>query len=143
MKPENTPLKGELEISQAALEAVPAPKGVRGTLVCITMPEFTCRCPITGYPDFAQVLVTYMPDEFLVELKSLKLWLNSFRDSYMFHEAACAEIFEALHSLLRPLYLEVCMDYSRRGNVKTRVYKRSGPPPDEYSDLSAAPLQEL
>jgi len=136
-------LKGELEISQAELEAVPAPEGVRGTLVCITMPEFTCRCPISGYPDFAQVLITYVPDESLVELKSLKLWLNRFRDAYMFHEAACAEIFGALSDLLHPLYLEVCMDYSRRGNVKTKVYKRSGPPPEEYRDLSARPLQEL
>ena len=136
-------LRGEHQIEAAKLEPVPSPPGVPGTWVTITMPEFTCLCPRTGYPDFAQVLITYQPREFIVELKSLKLWLNSFRNTRHYHEELCALVYQRLADLLHPQWLEVCLDYSRRGNVKTRVFRRSGPPPETYADLRAEPLTEL
>ncbi len=137
------PLKGQQEIASATLEPVPSPPGVPGTWVTITMPEFTCLCPRTGYPDFAQVLITYQPGDFIIELKSFKLWLNSFRDAHHYHEELCALVFETLSNLLKPQWLEVCLDYSRRGNVKTRVFRRSGPPPETYADLRAEALRDL
>ena len=93
----------------------------RDYTVEISYPEFTCVCPRSGYPDFATIRLVYVPDKSIVELKSLKLYLNSFRERAISHEAATNEVFEALSEALKPRSLEVTGDFNVRGNVKTVV----------------------
>lgn len=88
-------------------------------LISIEMPEFTCLCPRSGYPDFATVRIKYVPSLLVVELKTLKLWLNSFRSEHISHENATRTIFETLESKLKPKSLTVVMDFNPRGNVHT------------------------
>ncbi len=116
---------GEKAIQEAELEAWPNPDPERDYWIEITFPEFTCLCPRSGYPDFATIHIRYIPDQRIVELRSLKLWLNRFRSRYISHEAATNEIYEALEALLRPRFLEVVGDWNPRGNVKTVIRIRS------------------
>ncbi len=90
-------------------------------LINIELPEFTALCPITGNPDFATINVSYIPDKFCIELKSIKLFINSYRNDGVFHEAVTNEIFRILSEKLEPKFLRVIGDFSRRGNVKTVV----------------------
>ncbi len=87
----------------------------------ISYPEFTCICARSGSPDFATIRLTYVPYKKIVELRSLKLYLNSFRDRAISHEAATNTIFDALKDTLKPRSLEVVGDFNVRGNVKTIV----------------------
>jgi 7-cyano-7-deazaguanine reductase len=82
-------------------------------------PEFTCLCPRSGYPDFASVHLVTVPDRNVVELKHLKLWLNSFRDRAISHELATAEIIDTLATVLDLHYIFVLMEYTPRGNLTT------------------------
>jgi 7-cyano-7-deazaguanine reductase len=113
--------KGAREIRDAKLEAVPNQYPDRDTEVSVTLPEFTCLCPITGYPDFATLRVNYIPDRSIVELKSLKLYINRFRDQSHFHEAVTNRILDDLVACIRPRWMEVIGDFNPRGNVKTVV----------------------
>jgi 7-cyano-7-deazaguanine reductase len=112
---------GEKAIKEAKLEAWPNPNPERDYTVDITYPEFTCVCPRSGYPDFALIRICYVPDKFIVELKSLKLYLNSFRSKSISHEAATNIIFRDMQKALNPRRLEVTGDFNVRGNVKTIV----------------------
>ena len=112
---------GELEIERAKLERWPNPYPNRDYLVEIYFPEFTCKCPRSGYPDFAKIYIKYIPDKWIVELKSLKLWLNQYRDKYISHEAVTNEIYTKLWEFLKPRFLEVIADFHPRGNVHTVV----------------------
>jgi len=112
---------GELEIEKAELEAWDNPYPDRDYLIEITFPEFTCLCPRSGYPDFAVIKISYIPKDKIVELKSLKLWLNKFRSRYISHEAATNEIFDALWNLLQPKKLKIVADFHPRGNVHTVI----------------------
>jgi 7-cyano-7-deazaguanine reductase len=118
---ESSPKKGTLEIRDARLSAVPNQYPDRDTEVSVTLPEFTCLCPITGYPDFATIRVNYIPDRSIVELKSLKLYINRFRDESHFHEAVTNRILDDLVACVRPRWMEVTGDFNPRGNVKTVV----------------------
>ena len=111
---------GEKAIEEAKLEAWPNPSDNNYT-VEITFPEFTCLCPRSGYPDFATIRIKYVPDRFIVELKSLKLYLNKFRGVYISHEEVTNRIFNDLRELLKPKFLEVVGDFNPRGNVKTVI----------------------
>lgn len=82
-------------------------------------PEFTCRCPRSGYPDFATVHLIVIPDQKVIELKHLKLWLNSFRDRQISHEAATTELLETIVGAIAPHLLFVLMEYTPRGNLTT------------------------
>lgn len=106
---------------RAALETWENPSPDRDYEIDVSFPEFTCVCPRSGYPDFATIRVLYVPDKKIVELKSLKLYLNSFRDRAVSHEAATNEIYDALKRALKPRALEVTGDFNPRGNVKTVV----------------------
>ena len=86
-----------------------------------TIPEFTCVCPKSGFPDFATLYITYVPDKKCVELKSLKLYINSFREKGIFHEDVTNGILADLVELLDPHYLEVISDFNVRGNIKTII----------------------
>jgi 7-cyano-7-deazaguanine reductase len=113
--------KGAREIRDAKLAAVPNQYPDRDTEVSITLPEFTCLCPITGYPDFATLRVNYIPDRSIVELKSLKLYINRYRDQSHFHEAVTNKILDDLVACVHPRWMEVIGDFNPRGNVKTVV----------------------
>ncbi|MCX7613501.1 MAG: preQ(1) synthase [Caldimicrobium sp.] len=112
---------GEIAIEEAQLEAWENPSPDRDYTIEITFPEFTCLCPRSGYPDFAIIRISYVPDKKIVELRSLKLWLNKFRNRHISHEAVTNEIFDALWSLLAPRRLKVVADFHPRGNVHTII----------------------
>ena len=112
---------GEKEIKEAKLEKWPNPNPEKNYTINITFPEFTCLCPRSGYPDFATIKITYIPDQYIVELKSLKLYLNKYRNVYISHEEATNKIYDDLYSLLKPKFLEVIGDWNPRGNVKTVI----------------------
>ncbi len=112
---------GTKAIKQARFEVWPNPNPDRDYVIDISFPEFTCLCPRSGYPDFAIIRVLYTPDKHVVELKSLKLFLNGFRDRSVSHEAVTNLIFDALKKQLKPRTLEVIGDFNVRGNVKTVI----------------------
>ncbi|MEO1924152.1 MAG: preQ(1) synthase [Nautiliaceae bacterium] len=87
----------------------------------ITLPEFMCKCPRSGYPDFATVYLEYIPNEWVVELKALKLYINSFMNRYISHEDSANEIFDTLYSKLKPKWMRIVMDFNPRGNVHTVI----------------------
>ncbi len=112
---------GAQAITEARLEPWPNPAPEETYETNISYPEFTCLCPRSGYPDFATISIRYRPDKTIVELKSLKLYLNSFRDRAISHEAVTALIYRDLMTLLKPDFLEVTGDFNVRGNVKTVI----------------------
>lgn len=113
--------ENDTEKKAASMERWDNPCPERDYTIEISYPEFTCLCPRSGYPDFATIRVSYTPEMYVVELKSFKLYLNSFRDRAVSHEAATNEIFDELKSLLEPRKMEVVGDFNVRGNVKTVV----------------------
>ncbi len=113
--------RGQKAILKSRLTAVKNQYPQRDYEVDITLPEFTCLCPLTGYPDFAIIHVKYIPDKLLLELKSLKLYINKFRDQEMYHEESVNRILEDLVRVCQPRWIEVVGDFNPRGNVKTIV----------------------
>jgi len=114
-------------MSSATLETFPNPRPDRDYEIVITCPEFTSVCPKTGHPDFGEIRITYTPDAHCVELKSLKYYMNSFRNRGIFYEHATNEILDTLVSALQPRRMTVVGDFSVRGGIKTVVtadYKR-------------------
>jgi len=112
---------GEKNILNAEIELWENPNPERDYEINIEFPEFTCLCPRSGYPDFATIKVFYIPDKKIVELKSFKLYLNSFRTRTISHEESTNVIFTELFNKLKPRFLEVTGDYNPRGNMKTIV----------------------
>ncbi|MBI4377960.1 MAG: NADPH-dependent 7-cyano-7-deazaguanine reductase QueF [Nitrospinae bacterium] len=112
---------GEEAIKKAELEVWDNPYPERDYRIEVSFPEFTCLCPRSGYPDFATLRINYIPDRHIVELKSLKLYLNSYRDQYISHEGATNKIYNDLHEILKPRFIEVVGDFNVRGNVKTVI----------------------
>jgi len=115
-------------IAESRLEAVPNGTSNRDYEIDFTIPEFTCLAPDSGFPDFATIRIHYIPDQKLVELKSLKLYINKFRDQEMFHETAVNRILDDLVTLLDPRFVEVVGDFNVRGNIKTVVTARHTQP---------------
>ncbi|HVS07068.1 MAG TPA: preQ(1) synthase [Candidatus Dormibacteraeota bacterium] len=115
---------GARMIAESRLEAVPNDTPDRDYEIDFTIPEFTCLAPDSGFPDFATIRIRYIPDQKLVELKSLKLYINKFRDQEIFHEAAVNRILDDLLALLDPRFMEVVGDFNVRGNIKTVVTAR-------------------
>ena len=99
--------------------ANPAPE--RDYTIRMSLPEFTCLCPRTGQPDFATLELEYVPDQLCVELKSLKLYIWSFRDRGTYHEAVTNEILETLVSAVEPRYLRLTARFNVRGGITTSV----------------------
>ncbi len=118
---------GEKAIQEARLEVWDNPTPERDYEIDITFSEFTCLCPRSGYPDFAAIRIRYVPDEKIIELKSLKLYLNSFRGMHISHEEVTNRIYGDLTKLLGPRSIEVIGDFNPRGNVKTVIRVASGP----------------
>ncbi|MFN3395945.1 MAG: preQ(1) synthase [Thermodesulfovibrionales bacterium] len=121
---------GERAIKRAKIETWDNPEPEREYEIDISFPEFTCLCPRSGYPDFATIRIVYIPDRKIVELKSLKLYLNSFRDKYIAHEEVTNRIYSDLYKRLKPRFLAVTGDFNPRGNVKTIIRVSSKPRTD-------------
>jgi 7-cyano-7-deazaguanine reductase len=118
---ENTVKYGERNIQDNQLITFPNPRIGREYRINISLPEFTCKCPFSGYPDFATIEVNYIPNEKVVELKAIKLYINSYRDRYISHEEAVNQILDDLVTACDPLEMTVKGDFSPRGNVHTVI----------------------
>jgi len=99
--------------------ANPSPR--RDYRICMEIPEFTCLCPMTGQPDFATLSLEYVPDRKCVELKSLKLYVWSFRDQGAFHEAVTNRILEDLVQAVQPRFMRLSAKFNVRGGIYTSV----------------------
>ena len=109
---------------QRTIATFPNPAPHRDYEIRFESPEFTCLCPMTGQPDFATIRILYSPDEACVELKSLKLYLWSFRNEGAFHEAVTNRILDDLVSAIKPRRCEVTGDFLVRGGIHTVVVAR-------------------
>lgn len=114
-------LYGTKALRENALERFENRTRHRDYTIRFTCPEFTCLCPRSGFPDFATIHIEYQPAEFCVELKSLKLYINNFRDQKIFHEDVANRILDELSGLLSPKYMRVHADFTVRGNIHTTV----------------------
>jgi 7-cyano-7-deazaguanine reductase len=114
---------------EAVLDYVPNPRPGKAYLVRFTAPEFTSLCPVTGQPDFAHLVIDYAPDQTIVESKSLKLFLNAFRNHAGFHEAVTLGIAERLFVEMKPLWLRIGGYWYPRGGIPIDVFWQSGEPP--------------
>ena len=114
----------------ATLDTVPNPHPGSLYLVRFTCPEFTTLCPVTGQPDFAHLVIDYAPADRLVESKSLKLYLGSYRNHRDFHEACTVGIARRLEQALEPLWLRIGGYWYPRGGMPIDVFYQSGPPPE-------------
>ena len=108
------------------LDFFPNPQPDRNFEILFDCPEFTCLCPKTGQPDFASFKIRYIPDQRCVELKSLKLYLWSFRDEGHFHEAVTNRILNDLVGICAPRFMEVVGDFYVRGGIRTVVKATHG-----------------
>lgn len=90
-------------------------------IISIELPEFMCKCPRSGYPDFAKMTLEYQPSDKVIELKALKLYINSFMDRHISHENSANEIFDALYKNLSPRWMKLTADFNPRGNVHTII----------------------
>jgi 7-cyano-7-deazaguanine reductase len=124
------------------LVTFPNPSTGRDYLVRIEIPEFTCLCPITGQPDFGRFVLEFVPDRRNVELKSLKLYVVSFRNQGAFHEAVTNQVLDDLVAAMAPRFLRVSARWNVRGGIYTSVlaeHRKKGWKPAPPVDL--APLQ--
>jgi len=114
----------------AVLKRVANPHPGTRYLARFTCPEFTALCPVTGQPDFAHLVIDYVPDRWLVESKSLKLYLASFRNHGAFHEGCTITVAKRLEKLLEPHWLRIGGYWYPRGGMPIDVFWQSGAPPD-------------
>ena len=119
----------------AVLETFPNPHPDTDYVVRLTAPEFTSLCPLTGQPDFATIIVDYVPDERLVESKAFKLFLGSFRNHGAFHEACTVTIHKRLEEAMRPKYLRVVGLWNARGGITIDVVVETGTLPRNCTPL--------
>ena len=115
---------GEKEISEFDVEKdleIWPNKHDKSYVIKVTLPEFMALCPRSGYPDFATIYIEYTPDKFVVELKALKLYINSFMTRSISHEDSANEIYDIIHSKIKPKWLKVIADFNPRGNVHTVI----------------------
>ena len=103
------------------LEVFDNPNSERDFVIRIDSSEFTCLCPLTGQPDFAEITIEYVPDKSCIELKALKLYLWTFRDRGAFHEAVTNEILDDIVKIIQPNFMRVRADFNVRGGIYTSV----------------------
>ena len=123
---------GRKQIAEAKLLRFKNRTTHRRYVIDMTSPEFTCICPVSGFPDFATLHIHYVPKDWCVELKSLKLYINQFRDQGIYHEDVTNKIMDELVDLLDPWEMKVIADFQVRGNIKTIIsaghtHKKVGP----------------
>jgi 7-cyano-7-deazaguanine reductase len=122
-------LYGERAILEGELITFDNPRPGREYTIRITLPEFTCKCPFSGYPDFATIYVEYVPDQKVVELKAIKLYINSYRDRNISHEESINLIMDDFVAACDPLSVTIKGDFLPRGNVHTVIevaHKKAG-----------------
>lgn len=112
---------GERQIEAGTLVTFPNPRVGRRYNIQITLPEFTCKCPFSGYPDFATIEINYIPNERVVELKAIKLYINSYRDRYISHEESINQILDDFVDACTPIEVNIKGDFNPRGNVHTVI----------------------
>jgi len=112
---------GERNILEGELITFPNPRIGRRYEININLPEFTCKCPFSGYPDFATIYIKYVPNERVVELKAIKLYINSYRDRYISHEESVNQILDDFVAACDPLEVKIKGDFLPRGNVHTTI----------------------
>ena len=120
-------------------ETFPNPAAHRDFLIHMEIPEFTCLCPKTGQPDFATLILDYIPEKSCVELKSLKLYIWSFRNEGCFHEAVTNEILDDLVKALKPRFMRLTAKFFVRGGIFTNVaaeYRKKGWKPAPRVELA-------
>jgi 7-cyano-7-deazaguanine reductase len=108
-------------MSSSKIETFPNPRPGREYEIAISAPEFTSVCPITGQPDFGEIRITYVPDELCIELKSLKLYIFTYRQRGIFYEAAANQILDDLVAACQPRRMTVVGDFTPRGGIRTSV----------------------
>jgi 7-cyano-7-deazaguanine reductase len=124
--------------SSKVLETFPNPSAGRDYAIHMQIPEFTCLCPKTGQPDFATLLLDYVPDQLCVELKSLKLYIWSYRNEGAFHEAVTNKILDDLAQLTAPRFMRLTAKFFVRGGIFTTVvaeHRKPGWQPPQRVDL--------
>jgi 7-cyano-7-deazaguanine reductase len=127
-------------LSNEILETFPNPQAERDYTIRMRIPEFTCLCPKTGQPDFATLHLEYVPDRKCVELKSLKLYVWSFRNEGAFHEAVTNRILDDLVDLMQPRFIRLTANFNVRGGIFTTVVaerRKSGWTPAPTVELPA------
>ncbi len=117
------------EKASKEIEVFANPRAGRDYTITMECPEFTCLCPRTGQPDFATIHIRYIPDELCIELKSLKLYLWSFRDQGAFHESVINRILDDLVAACKPRFMEITGDFLVRGGIHTKVKAAHGQQP--------------
>ena len=123
-KEENTQkeiMYGERKIETGTLICFPNPNKNRDYEISIDFPEFTCKCPFSGYPDFATMRIIYQPNKKVIELKAIKLYLNSFRENKISHEEVTNKIIDDLVDASDPNWMQLEADFNPRGNVHTII----------------------
>lgn len=126
------------------LDTFPNPAPGRDYLVHVEVPEFTCLCPLTGQPDFATIVIDYVPDRKNLELKALKLYMWSFRDQGAFHEAVTNRILDELVAATRPRFMRLTARWYVRGGIFTTVvaeHRKRGWTPAPRVELGAFPAE--
>ena len=127
------------------LQTFPNPCSGRDYRIRMRIPEFSCLCPMTGQPDFATLLLEYVPDKACVELKSLKLYVWSYRDKGAYHEAVANRIVEDLVGATRPRYLRLTARFNVRGGIFTTVvvdHRKRGWRPEPHVVLDSLPAED-
>ena len=112
---------GEREIETGRLICFPNPNVNRDYEISINFPEFTCKCPFSGYPDFAKLRIIYQPNNKVIELKAIKLYLNNFREKKISHEEVANKIIDDLVKASEPKWIQLEADFNPRGNVHTII----------------------
>ena len=112
---------GERKIETGELISFPNPNKNRDYEISIDFPEFTCKCPFSGYPDFANLRIIYQPNKEVIELKAIKLYLNSFREKKISHEEVTNKIIDDLIKVSDPKWMQLEADFNPRGNVHTII----------------------
>lgn len=124
------PVRGFASPEEAVLERVPNPHPDSLYLARFTAPEFTSLCPVTGQPDFAHLVIDYAPKAWLIESKSLKLYLGSFRNHGAFHEDCTLAIAKRIVEAADPFWLRIAGYWYPRGGIPIDVFYQTGAPPD-------------
>ena len=112
---------GERKIETGKLICFPNPNKNRDYEIAIDFPEFTCKCPFSGYPDFATLRIKYQPNNKVIELKAIKLYLNNFREEKISHEEVANKIIDDLVAASEPKWIQLEADFNPRGNVHTII----------------------
>jgi 7-cyano-7-deazaguanine reductase len=137
----NVPSKLATRPSKKSLETFPNPNSGRDYAIRMRIPEFTCLCPKTGQPDFATLHLEYVPDALCVELKSLKLYIWSFRNEGAFHEAVTNRILDDLVQLMRPRFIRLTAEFGVRGGIYTTVVAENRQPGWKPAAVVELPLE--